>query len=671
MKHEPMLRVQLKRFKEKNGYENFKDNEVFERFVNDVIITMHQPEATSKNLSFLNYASVGGGDDTGIDGIAIKVGDFFVSSIAEIESALERNKKINFSFIFIQSKNKGTLDSGEFSKFADGICDFLSDIHHEPHNEKIDNLLELKNYLMSDRVMLRWDNTPNVYVYYALSSEWHEDNHFNAKIENLKDRIGKLDNYDDVEVQCYGAKELVNICNQNNNSFSAVLNVLGSLEFEEVDKVMNSQVIMCRTTELLTMLVTEEKLLRKSLFNDNVRDFQGNTEINKEMLETIKCNPSHFLLKNNGITIVCSKLVSGNRKVTMDNPQIVNGCQTSSTLYNAYKKGISLDNVLILVKIISTEERNITNSIVKGTNSQNPVYPETFEITRDFHKNFENFVDSFQNDKELAEKIFYERRSKQFDDQFNVKKYQIFGLDVLAHSVISCFCQSPHDNVLHVSRILDKFKNSIFLDSQSFYPYYVSAYAYLRFESLISRGKLESKNDMYKSFILTIMVEQIVGRPVSLDSNKIDDTCKVIYDQLGDDEKLVGFVTKAIETFNKARSKWIEKMGKTHEHGIKDNSEFTVFLLTFLRGGDIDKLDLKEINHPIRYGKVLMTKKDRTNQYFGFIEAEPDNVFFHSEDNPQIACSSIVGKTVSYIEIQSPHNGKTKAIKLKVFNNPN
>ena len=38
------------------------------------------------------------------------------------------------------------------------------------------------------------------------------------------------------------------------------------------------------------------------------------------MLQTIGEKPQQFVLMNNGITIVCSKAISSNRKVTITNP---------------------------------------------------------------------------------------------------------------------------------------------------------------------------------------------------------------------------------------------------------------------------------------------------------------------------------------------------------------
>lgn len=74
---------------------------------------------------------------------------------------------------------------------------------------------------------------------------------------------------------------------------------------------------------------SEDGSLRRSLFNSNVRDYLGNTgSVNSEIEHTIATEPEMFLMCNNGITIVCSDFIQIRDKiVSIDNPQIVNGCQ--------------------------------------------------------------------------------------------------------------------------------------------------------------------------------------------------------------------------------------------------------------------------------------------------------------------------------------------------------
>lgn len=669
MRYEPILKVKIKKFADDFGYKTLDEASIFERYINNLILSMHQPDSTTKNSSLLEMASVGGENDMGIDGLAIKVNGLFVTSTKEIKDIVDSSRQISVEIIFIQSKYKDKINSGEYAKFADGIYDFLSSEHYEPHNDKISEWLMLKDYIFTDEIMLSWKDAPIVTAYYVIFGEKREDIHINGKNQSLKRKIEALNDYSDYYFRFLGSSNIAKISEENDNSFKIVLNVLGSLEFEEVEKVTNSQVILCKASEFVKLLNTEEGIIRKSLFMDNVRDFQGNTNINKGMLDTIKEQPSSFLLLNNGVTIVCSDLVSGNRKVTITNPQIVNGCQTSSVIYYAQKEGANLEDVLLLVKIIATDESTITNSIVKGTNSQNPVFSESFEITREFHKTLEEFIIAIQNKiSNSDDKIYYERRSKQYSSNPLVKKNRTFGLDILAHSVVSIFLHAPHDSVLHIVRLLEKYQNAIFVDSQSLYPYYCSALLCLNFEKLLHEEQIHYSYDTYKYFIIMMLAEKIANQPLDINNRNIDELCFKIIEHCTNYELLKRELSSCITEFESIKANWINKQGVKYAHAIKDNPTFTKFFLTSIRGGNVDKLDLSNFQESLTSrGTVFSVKQDRAGRYYGFIQASPDNMFFHSDDNPQIDFTRILGKTVTYQKSTNSINGKPKAKNVYVI----
>lgn len=95
----------------------------------------------------------------------------------------------------------------------------------------------------------------------------------------------------------------------------------------------------CDAKEFLKLLRKDDDTIRRSLFNDNVRDYLGNKGVvNSEIEKTIINEPEMFLMCNNGITIVCSDFLQIRDKlVSIDNPQIVNGCQTCNSIF-AQKK---------------------------------------------------------------------------------------------------------------------------------------------------------------------------------------------------------------------------------------------------------------------------------------------------------------------------------------------
>ena len=149
------------------------------------------------------------------------------------------------------------------------------------------------------------------------------------------------------------------------------------------------------------------------IYERNVRQFLGNRrKINKGIAETLNKNPEKFGLYNNGITIVVSNYskLSNDGIVTMNDPYIVNGCQTTRTIWQildsklnaggtghdtateTWKERVSRGGVV--TKIVSSDEAEITN-ITRFTNSQNSVREQDFIA---LHSGFQNWAADMARD---------------------------------------------------------------------------------------------------------------------------------------------------------------------------------------------------------------------------------------------------------------------------------
>lgn len=211
---------------------NVSDGMAFGRFANHTIVAMHQPDVIDSDTELLDLICVDGQNDMGIDGLAIKFNGNFIKSCSQIDDLIDLNKSnpANAEFIFIQSKYRDELDSGEYGKFCDGIADFLSNVHHEPRNEKIDDLLKIKDYLFSDKIFdqLSWSENPTVRVYFVTMGEWDGNEHIEAKFDRLKDDIKKENIYGNVISNVIDCNKFKKIRNDLDNVFSISIVAAGS-----------------------------------------------------------------------------------------------------------------------------------------------------------------------------------------------------------------------------------------------------------------------------------------------------------------------------------------------------------------------------------------------------------------------------------------------------------
>lgn len=112
---------------------------------------------------------------------------------------------------------------------------------------------------------------------------------------------------------------------------------------------------------------------RNILFRKNVRNFLDKSETNIRITDTLK-NPddsSNFWFYNNGVTILCrdAKNDSDNKHIRLDDPQVINGCQTITSIRN-YSGDTKAD---ALVRVIASDDNDLMDKIVFYQNSSNPV----------------------------------------------------------------------------------------------------------------------------------------------------------------------------------------------------------------------------------------------------------------------------------------------------------
>jgi hypothetical protein len=119
------------------------------------------------------------------------------------------------------------------------------------------------------------------------------------------------------------------------------------------------------------------------IFARNVRGFLADTEVNLSMEKTIEKEPGYFWYYNNGITIICDKAErrgsKGKEILYVENPQIINGQQTTRTLFKRLEKASKTSVIVKVIRVTrehgqSHEEfEKLISSIVAATNWQNAI----------------------------------------------------------------------------------------------------------------------------------------------------------------------------------------------------------------------------------------------------------------------------------------------------------
>ncbi|MAR92740.1 MAG: hypothetical protein CML06_17940 [Pseudomonadales bacterium] len=345
---------------------------------------------------------VDGGHDKQIDFIHIE--DDTSNGNAEITIAQCKNSNGFGSTTVVQMKN-GLDWIFEVPKKQ------LSELKNQDFVNKIIEIRELRQAYGAGNL--------NVSVYHItngdktqLSDEYlSEEKKIKQKYENLGFREFKFSQI--------GAHELVELLNYHTKSKRKInvdipiiydVNRPSLINFSQGDT--KSYVCTVSGKELAIAASSEP---RDAIFDLNVRPYYGSRgKVNKEIWDTCTSDQSaRFWFLNNGVTMVCDSFDFNSDPdlpcVKLTNAQIVNGCQTTVTLREAYEKQLLQEDTKVLLKIYATDNPNLVERITLTTNNQNKI------TDRDLRAN-----DPVQRDIEqlMLDKYgyFYERKNKQYSN---------------------------------------------------------------------------------------------------------------------------------------------------------------------------------------------------------------------------------------------------------------
>lgn len=190
------------------------------------------------------------------------------------------------------------------------------------------------------------------------------------------------------------------------------------------------------------------------LYEKNVRKFLGNKrKVNKGIESTIEHHPERFGLYNNGITIVAESVErQGIDGVQLTNPFIVNGCQTTRSIWQvlqrrmnaggsapteAYKSWLERLNLAVVITkivVVGSEGEELLTETTRYTNSQNAVGEKDFiALEKDFRSWAPAFNSKYGVFLEIQRGAWEARRAYQRQNPLAVPHYQeaAYAFDLL------------------------------------------------------------------------------------------------------------------------------------------------------------------------------------------------------------------------------------------------
>jgi hypothetical protein len=531
----------LNEFSQENSVTNLPEDRQFENFAAYIVTSRQLGEALDTT-----EIVTGSGGDTGIDAIAVIVNGTLMTDVEAFDDHCGRVGALDVTFVFVQAERSAGFNGAKIGQFQYGVLDFFKDQPTLKRNPMVTDAAAVMAAIYKQSSKFKRAK-PACRMYYITTGIWQGDQDLEARRATAVSDIKALNLFHDVEFSCLGASELQKLYNQTKNAISREFQFASKVTIPELPNVAEAYLGFVPAMEFLKLVTDESGMMLKSIFYDNVRDWQDYNDVNSQIQSTLVSDRKpYFVLMNNGVTIIARTLRATGNKVQIEDYQIVNGCQTSHVISDQSEH---LDStVLVPLRLIGTQDEDVINAIIQATNQQTEVKREQFLAMNPFAKKIESYFQTFSNGKRL----YFERRSHQYDAH-SVEKVRIITIGNLIRAFASMFLTEPHAVTRSYRSIADKVGKEIFADTDRSEPYYVSAFSLHKLEAAFRNSRIDSKLKPARFHLLLAI--RLITNPQQLprmNSHEMERYCKVIQDILWDADKSDEVIQRAAQVITDA-----------------------------------------------------------------------------------------------------------------------
>ncbi|MGV1752803.1 AIPR family protein [Agrobacterium sp. CG674] len=452
---------------------------------------------------------VDGEHDGGIDSFYTFVNGEIATDELDVKKIPK--KDITIDLIIVSSKSKSGFSEGPIDKMIASLQKLLN------LNTSLGQITQYNDTVISKAEMFRSVYkgvvakfpTLNVKIYYA-TGKHSGDVHANTllKSKDLIDCIRGLFTDAHVTFNFWGPKEILALARTKpKQSFE--------LKFEQSLNGSSGYVALVKLPHYFNFLKGGGDKVRADLFEANVRDYQGTTEVNSEISKTLRSVADDFWWFNNGVTVLASRATSSGSVITVENPQIVNGLQTSSEIASYFDESERDDTRSVMVKIVASENEEIRDRIIKATNNQNTVNPASLRATDKVQRDIEHHL--------KANGLFYDRRKNYYKNDGRPAN-KIISISLLAQAVMSLFRGQPDNARARPSTLIKEDREYSMLFSEDFPldAYVVAADTIRRIEiALKGNPDLSPKDRNNIRFYVLYYLISLKAKSTSLSPQKV------------------------------------------------------------------------------------------------------------------------------------------------------
>ncbi|MCB0755408.1 MAG: AIPR family protein [Flavobacteriales bacterium] len=401
----------------------------------DDYFTLYASEQCMKDHSLsydeLDEGIVDNGGDGGIDAIYTLINGELVQRDSEI---IEGKRGSTIDVYIIQSKNTSGFSETAIEKCissASDLFDFdksIDGLRTVYNNDLLANIDVFRKQYLS--LASKFPSLNFHYLYASKGVEVHPN--VERKVEMLRATINRHFDAAQVNLEFITAQKLIELARKEQIQSKDVL-----LADNPISTQDGGYIAIAPIRNYFEFITDDEGKLIQYFFDANIRDYQTNVEVNKGIRLTLnEANPEEdFWWLNNGITITAGNATFASKRLHIEDPQVVNGLQTSFELFKYFTENkIDSDNRNVLLRVITAPNEKSRLRVIKATNSQTSIPLASLRAADPIHRDIEDYL--------IPKGYFYDRRKNYHKNQGrSVKK--IISIPYLAQIVMSTLSQKP------------------------------------------------------------------------------------------------------------------------------------------------------------------------------------------------------------------------------------
>jgi hypothetical protein len=508
----PIVQGHLRAFVSERGLEQEKESRQFEAFSVHCVSQRYGLE--SVDLEELLTA-----DGTeALDGFLLLFDGELLVSPAELEARLGKSKRKDHEirFIVVQSKTSDGYNAADLSHVGNFSHTLFAQEKPDGLDERLKELLECRDLVTKHIGKLR-DGKPHLDIYFCTTGKFGGEAPLKNAIEASISLLEGTGLFKSITYRPLDRDALVELWAESRKRFEARLEECRLQPFKAIPGVAESYVAIVPAKSLVDGLLRDpvSTQIRRSVFDQNVRAFLGTkNETNAQIRASLKspARSDRFALLNNGVTIVSRDIKVQGDSVVLDSPQIVNGCQTCSVIFD--ESAMLSNQVYVVCKLIETSNMEILTEVIEATNSQTAIDKNQLLAAAPSVQRIARYFDSLPDGGDAQPKLYFERRTDQYADEDSSRR-RVFDISRLARAYAAMFLDQPHNAARYPTQMIQQFGSKIFSEDADPLLFYIAALALYRLELALGNKYIDRKLQSAKWHLLMLMKYQNAGQKVT------------------------------------------------------------------------------------------------------------------------------------------------------------